>query len=1019
MRPHLLEFTALGSYPNSVSVDFDALAPQGLFHIHGPTGAGKSSLIDAMCFALYGTIPSPRRADGLRSHHADPKLEAVVRFEFSAQGERWKIIRTPAQLRAKLRGDGFTEQRPTASLQRKEGGGWATVSSGVKEVDPIVHRILGLDADQFMQVVVLPQGGFQRVLRAGADEREDLLRHLFGSERFRVYTERLKVRADHLKQRVESQRHAQDATAARIAAGLQQFDIVVDDFPQIVDDDTLYDVNEALVQTQDVANKRQAEVEAAATAVTDADVRLRRSHTLFERWRRKVGATATLNALEEQREEVEAIRGELAHAERAAPLAPLFHAAQEAHKLFLSASSTREVAQSSIRTMLMGKLLHEEVVSAELSKLLVGVPAAGLLDEVRRNIRLRSTEVSVAADQARQALHARADVRDFRGQIPPLTETQNAIKADIASLDGALTHDHETLTRLQSEAAREPQITEELRLLQNRIAAAKALGNEKQRTQEIRTQLDAVVAEKEQAEQQHFSLLERRIKSMAGELASQLIDGDPCTVCGSTAHPNPAVWSDIVSDVDISAAANNTERIGATIADIRRRLDEAQQRETAYATAAGDVLENRATALSTLEQLQQSELAAQRSEAQARDLERSMNQSRARIEQLQARLAQTSEKLATTTSRLHDAQARLAELEARIGDQAGQDVIELASSLESAHEAVDALANSIEEERMRAEAWESAQSRLDQHARDSEVDDVADALAYLRNETQLRELRERVKRWDLARASAESTLAEPTVRSMTEEPDVQTVETVLQEAQARHEAALKAAATADAQVKHLVDAVEELRAEYERFKPLLHEHETVHQLYELCNGGRSNTKRQSLERYILASYLEEVAEAASKRLHLMSAGRYSLRHSDARVRGNAASGLALLVTDAYTGQEREVSTLSGGETFLASLALALGLADVVQAKAGGVHIEALFIDEGFGSLDPEALELAMAELDRLREGGRLVGVISHVATLRERIPAGIEVIRGAAGSTIRQHNGIIDLRDKTPASASV
>jgi exonuclease SbcC len=1017
MRPHFLEFTALGSYPNTVTIDFDALAPQGLFHIHGPTGAGKSSLIDAMCFALYGTIPSPRRADGLRSHHADPKLEAVVRFEFSSQGERWKIIRTPAQLRAKLRGDGFTEQRPTASLQRKEGGGWATVSSGVKEVDPIVHRILGLDADQFMQVVVLPQGGFQRVLRAGADEREDLLRHLFGSERFRIYTDRLKVRSEHLKQRVESQRHAQEAIAARIATGLQQFDLAVDDFPAVVDDDILYDVNEALVRIQEVADQRQAEVELATKAVTDADVRLRRSHKLFERWRRKVGATATLNALEEQRAEIDAIRNELAHAERAAPLAPLFSAAQEAHKLFLSASSTREVAQSSIRTMLMGKLLHEEVVSRELSRLLTGVPTPGLLDEVRRNIRLRSAEVSVAADQARQALHARADVRDFRGQLPSLVESQNSCKHDIASIEEAQLEQQSRWEQLQAEAAREPAIAEELRLLQNRIAAAKALHNEQQRTQQIRAQLDTATTEKELAEQQHFSLLERRIQAMAGELASKLIDGDPCTVCGATAHPDPAVWSDIVSDTDIAAAAGAADRAGAAISDIRRQLDDAQQRETAYATAAGDVLDNRASALSALEQLQQQERAAQRAKADARRLEQSMSDNRARIEQLQIRLNQVNEKVAATTSRLEDARARLAELEARIGDQAGQDVIELASSLESSHEAVDALANSIEEERMRAEAWESAQSRLDQHARECKVDDVADALAYLRNESQLRELRERVKRWELARAGAESTLAEPTVSSMTKEPDVQMVEIILQEAQAREKQALKAAATADEQVKQLVDAVEELRAEYERFKPLLHEYETVHQLYELCNGGRSNTKRQSLERYILASYLEEVAEAASKRLHLMSAGRYSLRHSDARVRGNAASGLALLVTDAYTGQEREVSTLSGGETFLASLALALGLADVVQAKAGGVHIEALFIDEGFGSLDPEALELAMAELDRLREGGRLVGVISHVATLRERIPAGIEVIRGAAGSTIRQHNGIIDLRDKTPASA--
>lgn len=1019
MRPHFLEFTAMGSYPNTVTVDFDALAPQGLFHIHGPTGAGKSSLIDAMCFALYGTIPSPRRADGLRSHHADPKVEAVVRFGFSAQGQTWKIIRTPAQSRAKLRGNGSTEQRPTATLQRREGGGWATVSSGVKEVDPIVHRILGLDADQFMQVVVLPQGGFQKVLRAGADEREDLLRHLFGSERFKVYTQRLKERSEALKHRVDSQRHAQEVTAQRIATNLQQFDISVEDFPSIVDDDTLYDVNEALVKTQELAQLRHDEAEAAEKAAIDADVRLRRSHKLFERWRRKVGATATLNSLQEQREEIDAIREELASAERAAPLAPLNNAVQEAHKLFNSASSTRQVAQSAIRTMLSGKLIHEETVSNELAPLVSSIPLPTQLDVVRRNIRQRTTEVSVAADQARQAIHARADVRDYKARLPYLTDTQADVQRQILELEAETTQHQQLLTQCQAEAAKEAHVTEELRTLENRIAAADALRNEQQRTTQIREQLDSTISEKEEAERQHFALLERRIQAMAGELASKLIEGDACAVCGSKAHPNPAVWSDIISDVDIAQAAAAVEKIATVISQIRLRLEEAQTRETAYATAAGDALENRAASLSAREQLQVAQQKAQRAKVEAQRIERALTDMRNKMEHLQAQLADISEKLAVTLSRLEESQTRLAALEERIGEHGGQDVIELASTLESAHEAVDALANSIEEERMRAELLESARQRLAEHAAQSGVDDVADALAYLRNEAQLHDLRDRVKRWEQACATAEATLAEPTVAAMTEEPDVQSVETTLKKAQVRHQEALKLAATSEAQVKHLVEAVEALREEYERFKPLVQEYERVHQLYELCYGGRSNTKRQSLERYILASYLEEVAVAASKRLQLMSAGRYSLRHSDARVRGNAASGLALLVTDAYTGQEREVSTLSGGETFLASLALALGLADVVQAKAGGVHIEALFIDEGFGSLDPEALELALAELDRLREGGRLVGVISHVAALRERIPAGIEVIRGAAGSTIRQHNGYVDIRDhKTAVSVS-
>lgn len=1005
MRPHHLQFTAMGSYPGTVTIDFDALAPQGLFHIHGPTGAGKSSLIDAMCFSLYGTIPHPRRADALRSHHADPMQEAVSTFEFTSQGQRWKIIRKPTQLRAKMRGEGTTEQRATATLQRKEGGGWATVASGAKEVDPIVQRILGLDADQFMQVVVLPQGGFQRVLRAGADEREELLRHLFGSERFKVYTQRLKERADGLRQKVEILTNAQQNTAQRIVDGLSLFDLRVDDFPQTIDEDTMYDVTEALLQVQDVVEQRQKAAEAATKTATDAEVRLRRSHINYERWRRKVGATSALSALEEERNDIDSIRQEIAAAERALPLAPLYNAVQESQKLFLSASSTRQVAQSSIRTMLMGKLLHEEVVSEQLRPLAESIATPSQLDTVRKNIRERAKEVSVAADLARQAIHARADVRDFKGQLPYLTDTQRELRQQLAAVEETARLREESLAELRTKALREEQITEELRTLDNRIAAADALRNEQRRTEEIREALAEAQDAERAAKAHHFSLLERRIQSMAGELASQLIDGDPCSVCGATEHPAPAVWKDIVSDGDIQEATRRAESAGAEIASVRARLEDAQQRETAYATAAGDALENRASALSMRDELHLQLADTQRSAKEVISAERELEDLRSRIARLQRELTDVSEKLVGVTTRLDEAQSHLKSLEERIGEQNSQDVIELASSLEAAHEAVDALANSMEEERMRAEALESARIRLAEQAAAGGVEDVADALAYMRNEAQLSDLRSRVQRWDEAKANAEATLAEPTVSSMVEEPDVKSVEAVLLEAQAAQQVAVRHAATSESQAEALSQAVESLRLEYEKFAPMVQEYERVQQLYELCYGGKSNIKRQSLERYVLASYLEEVAIAASKRLQVMTANRFSLRHSDARVRGNAASGLALLVTDAYTGQEREVSTLSGGETFLASLALALGLADVVQAKAGGVHIEALFIDEGFGSLDPEALELALAELDRLREGGRLVGVISHVAALQERIPAGIEVIRGAAGSTIRQHNG--------------
>ncbi len=205
----------------------------------------------------------------------------------------------------------------------------------------------------------------------------------------------------------------------------------------------------------------------------------------------------------------------------------------------------------------------------------------------------------------------------------------------------------------------------------------------------------------------------------------------------------------------------------------------------------------------------------------------------------------------------------------------------------------------------------------------------------------------------------------------------------------------------------LADLVPQLTARLDAGKPLAAHAEQARRLADLAAGLGANTLRMTLSSFVLAARLEEVAAAASERLLKMTSGRYSLIHTDARRSGSGRSGLGLLACDTWTGVDRDTSTLSGGETFLASLALALGLADVVSAKAGGARIEALFVDEGFGSLDEETLEEVMTVLDGLREGGRLVGIVSHVAELRQRIPAQVRVHKGRAGShlTVRTHSG--------------
>jgi exonuclease SbcC len=259
-------------------------------------------------------------------------------------------------------------------------------------------------------------------------------------------------------------------------------------------------------------------------------------------------------------------------------------------------------------------------------------------------------------------------------------------------------------------------------------------------------------------------------------------------------------------------------------------------------------------------------------------------------------------------------------------------------------------------------------------------------------------LRGRITAYDEDRRAARQQLVD--LGPAEDPPDLARLRTVCQELDHAVGAAHRRHGVLSGAAEELSRLAAQYADESRRLGPALEESDRLRHLADVCSGT-GNPLRMSLERYVLASYLEEITEAASVRLLAMTGGRYALRHSDARVKGGGASGLGIIVSDAYTGTERDPSTLSGGETFQASLALALGVADVVGRHAGGVHLDTLFVDEGFGALDAEALEQALAELDRLREGGRLVGIISHVGTLRERITAGIEVVRTANGSNAR------------------
>ena len=990
MRPRLLELTAFGPYAGTVRIDFGAFGDDGLFLVHGPTGAGKTTLLDGLTYALYGGVAGTRRSDRLRSDHADPRVATAVALEFSLHGDDYRVTRVPPHERAKKTGPGMTWQKPKATLARRIGGEWEPIADGVEDVGDLVRRLLGLDREQFSQVVVLPQGDFARALHADGNERRRLLSSLFRTERFDDYTRRL---VDRAKVAEEDAAALECQLAALVAQGVDRWTVVAPDAdgwtvaPAL--DDLAEQARRAAVAAAAALDGAVADQQAAAADVGTATV-------LADRWERATAARAMLRELDDAGPELAALAATLSAAQRAQACGPLLEAA---------ATAERRLHEAQAHAAEQLAAVHAVTASAHgpLVALLGDVGAvagdttavARLRDDVcglavrAEDAAARAVEWAEAVASARQqtecADRARQEATAARARAGEVATAAAQLREDVAAASHA--------------AQRLVEARDDLTVLQVQHDAAAATVDLRQRTRSAQTAVLAAKRQVNAALDRQREVLERRIKGMAAELAGALVDGTPCTVCGATEHPQPATAdADAVSVALLDEARDAVDEAQEALQSAESgcaagtaELAQAERRAGPYAddpTGAAAALADQA------QRVDADTSAAARAESLADAL------AAAEAEHTAALDDATAGDLAAAAADAHAqrcaaAAAKLRQaLDADVGE--GTDPQSLLAATRAAIAAMDGLCGALRERNRREEALDEAMACLDDAVVAAEFADAEDAAAALLSPARLKELAAQLRDSEQRRAAALAVL-ENADDLTGPAPDLEPLRARLTAAEAAVGTAQQRVALVRRAADDLARLARDAGAVAARQRTAAEHADRLRRLADICNGT-GNAARMSLERYVLAAYLEEIAEAASQRLLAMTDGRYSVRHSDARAKAGAASGLSLSVLDAFTGTEREAGTLSGGETFQASLCLALAVAEVVQRHAGGVHLDTLFVDEGFGALDGEALEQAMVELDALREGGRMVGVISHVAALRERITGGIEVRKTATGS---------------------
>jgi exonuclease SbcC len=1020
MKLYTLEITAFGPFAGKERIDFADLGENPLFLIDGPTGAGKSSILHAVCYGLYGeTTDSERKDLGIRCDHADPDTLTEITLEFSLRGNRYRIRREPTQMRPAKRGGGETEHKATAHFMRiaEDGTEETLVPKKKTEADAAIKEILGLTADQFRQVMVLPQGKFRELLLAKSDDRQEILSTLFQTEIYKRIEQLLKDRAGNIeRQNTEFE--------IRKSEALHEV--------HVADVDALIEVISQA--TTELDEKGGLKAKADELKRTE-EQKLKNAEALEQRLAARDAKQKELLTHQEAKSAIEDERLKLSRAEKAAIIFPELKALQDMGRQVKQAESQKADAERAKSK----NELEAEVASKALAE-------ATKAHEQRDSLKAQVTQL-----EGYQNILAGYETLKSEAAIAQASHNKAVSKASdlneqIVALDRQIKDRRSQIDVLASQVAHKATATEQRIGLERRVDKRKDLDVAIHQLTQFESATGRAQAAYEQAEKryQEAQLVSDRLEmvwyaNQAALLAQKLEENNPCPVCGSENHPHPAEVQGDLEGVNQASLDQAKETASARL----NARNEAQQQFTECRTKATgqqeliekmtqELGEDAARALDelvaeheraegklqqiTIAEQQQSALvqSQEKDEAKRIELDGERNKFNQEIPTLAAKKAGAEGRLGAAENNLPEAYRSLDAL-ARALTETRQVISTLELAFEAAQKAQVAVSNNVaaststlnatvkqlgeilNRQKEQAEVWRSAllasefedkgdfdRSMLDAGARETlwaKINDYDQKLQTLKTQVEL-----------MTQQLSEQQI--PDIEALKEGFNVANLayieaEEVWSGAQ-QHKLLLERTRT---KVRLLGEQQQAIREQYD----------VVGKMAKAASGR--GDVRVSLERFVLGNLLDSVLGIASQRLHAMSKGQYKLvRQNEANQKRTATAGLDLAIDDAYSGKTRPVATLSGGESFMASLSLALALSDVVQQRSGGIQLDTLFIDEGFGSLDQDSLQLAIDMLVDLQATGRTIGVISHVSELKDQMPLRIDVKSGRTGSTVSVAN---------------
>ncbi|MCT2535047.1 AAA family ATPase [Aquibacillus koreensis] len=1029
MRAITLTLHAFGPYSKEQTINFNDLGDESIFLITGPTGAGKTTIFDAICYALYGRASgSDRDQDSLRSHFANTDEPTSVAFTFQLKDKTYEVTRYPRQLKRKERGEGFTEDPARAELYEIVNQDHQLISAKIKDVNETLEQMLGLDYEQFRKMIMIPQGEFRRLISENSKEREEILQKIFHTHFYERITDELKKQAKELREQIAQLQWKIDQEAGKIKWKY----INVEDHEST--DELLKQLDEEIKSTKKDKQQWSEKLLKDKEQLKAAQERYYKGKQLAEKFEEFNALNKKKANLVELEPFILTKKKTLDIAKKAEQIVPFENQVNERKQEWKEQQVKLENQQS--------KLKKSEEIFVQIK----------MNYEQELNREDERAKVKDTIETKKQQLDKLFYFTEIQGKFSYIVKEKETQQQYVKSIQEKVGHLTSQLEKIEYQLKDQNQWTKsfynseaKLKEMSDRLLRLKRLQTEVKTLdtmradyQKVHHQYQEVGINYKQKKQELEKLEEQQKRNHAYYLAQHLHEGETCPVCGGVDHPNKAIEGEgSVSEEVIKKLKHEIEQIDKQLqhwqdkfvqvksdGQAQRKLVEDMYKELKDFLSSQEEEEIAGTVVEWNERIKQStekhneiknhiawmeeaEKKKEKLQKDKKDLEVMVEAENKKQEKINESYIRLHTQIESVKKELTDPQRDPNDLRVEINNQEEhyQKWMEQWEKLKKDYEAIK---NNLQQERTVLEQlqefvantkqrYESQMGIFEQKINENEFESIESYKQAKRSTVEQEQMQKEIDDFERQQSSVEQRLVELAKQLNKEEnPDlndliatVQTQETIVEQANQNFQSLVHHIE----QHSEIFDIIEVL---HEKYQNVSKQYYDIGELADLARG--ENHLKLSFERYVLSSFLDEILLQANLRLDQLTEHRYQLIRSDQIAKRGAQSGLDLEVLDHHTGQQRSVKTLSGGEGFKAALSLALGMADVVQAHAGGVQLDTLFIDEGFGTLDELSLEQAINCLKGLQQSNRILGIISHVPQLKEEIHAKLQITPSPQGS---------------------